>query len=343
MRVLALFAAILTASVSAQDSLYLDVGDPAQPSPSASYAGAGATTGIWNAVGDPFDTYPSIQTALVDARTGSVLPGVTSLVTSGANKTFDHASTAADDERLLDDLLDVGSGGSELKLDGLAPGTYVVYVYAWSPDDSAARTTVFVSGSSQPFKTCGGAWPGGQQNNVTYTRHPNVTLAAGEQLVVNVQAQIGDASLNGVQVLPQGGPRIGASYCTPAVANSTGSPASIAAFGSDVAGGNLLRLEAVQLPPNQFGYFLTAQTAGFLPNAGGSQGHLCLSLPLGRFAAQLASSGAAGELEIAVDTDALPVNGTTTVLAGETWNFQTWYRDVGGASNFTDAVAIDFF
>lgn len=34
--------------------------------------------------------------------------------------------------------------------------------------------------------------------------------------------------------------------------------------------------------------------------------------------------------------------GSVSVLAGETWNWQAWFRDVGGTSNFSDGVSIQF-
>ncbi len=66
---------------------------------------------------------------------------------------------------------------------------------------------------------------------------------------------------------------------------------------------------------------------------------------IGRHAKQVANSGADGELVIDVDLTALPrPNGTHSVVAGETWNFQCWFRDnVGGpTSNFTDGIEIVF-
>jgi hypothetical protein len=30
------------------------------------------------------------------------------------------------------------------------------------------------------------------------------------------------------------------------------------------------------------------------------------------------------------------------VQPGQTWNFQAWYRDLGGTNNFTDALSIMF-
>jgi hypothetical protein len=137
---------------------------------------------------------------------------------------------------------------------------------------------------------------------------------------------------------------VGSSYCAPGVPNSTGQPGVISATGSLVAGGNPLALGATSLPPNQFGYFLCSLAQGFVPQAGGSQGNLCLALPIGRFAQQIVNSGANGSVQIAVDTLALPLSPPVAAQAGETWHFQCWYRDSnpGPTSNFTDGLSLTF-
>ena len=147
-------------------------------------------------------------------------------------------------------------------------------------------------------------------------------------------------------ILVTGGEDIGTNYCGPANLNSTGQSAVISAFGSDVASKNDLTLTAAQLPPNKFGYFLNSDVQDFKPFPGGSQGNLCLGGGIGPHAKQIANSGAAGELVIDVDLTALPrPGGTHSVVAGETWNFQCWFRDkVAGqsTSNFTDGIEIVF-
>ena len=48
---------------------------------------------------------------------------------------------------------------------------------------------------------------------------------------------------------------------------------------------------------------------------------------------------------ISVDlTDVPTPSGPTTVLAGQTWNWQCWYRDKNpnNTSNFTDGIEITF-
>ena len=51
-------------------------------------------------------------------------------------------------------------------------------------------------------------------------------------------------------------------------------------------------------------------------------------------------------IEIRVDTSQVPLPmGSTAILAGQTWNWQAWYRDVvngQNTSNFSDAVSIPF-
>ena len=119
----------------------------------------------------------------------------------------------------------------------------------------------------------------------------------------------------------------------------------LSAFGSPWVAHDDVTLTAAQLPPAQTGIFLNSQEAGFVPFLGGGDGTLCLGGAIGRYSAQTGSTGAAGELELALDLTATPTpSGPTAVHAGETWRFQCWYRDVnpGPTSNLTDAVAILF-
>lgn len=141
---------------------------------------------------------------------------------------------------------------------------------------------------------------------------------------------------------------VGTAYCGPGVANSTGSPATISAFGFPDVATNDVTLTASQLPANAFGFFLTSQMQSFVTNPGGSQGNLCLGGAIGRYVGpgQIQNSGAGGSFGLALDLTLTPTpTGLVPVVSGETWNFQCWHRDaVGGTatSNFTDAVSIDF-
>jgi hypothetical protein len=141
---------------------------------------------------------------------------------------------------------------------------------------------------------------------------------------------------------------LGAAYCTPAVVNSTGVPAVILASGSSIASANNLRVTAASLPLQAFGYFLTSRTQGFVANPGGSQGNLCLGGSIGRYVGpgQIQSSGQSGFIALQLDLTNMPQPaGSVAVQVGQTWSFQSWYRDaVGGSatSNFTSGVAVTF-
>ncbi len=136
--------------------------------------------------------------------------------------------------------------------------------------------------------------------------------------------------------------RIGARYCSPAPLNSNGLSGRIEVLGSTSVDDDLVRLGAIGLPQFQLGYFLTSQTQGFLPNPAGSQGNLCLGGAIGRYNLQLQTVGFLGTFAIEVDLSQAPVTPSVPILAGETWNFQAWYRDAnpGPTTNLTDAVSL---
>ncbi len=143
------------------------------------------------------------------------------------------------------------------------------------------------------------------------------------------------------------GDNIGEIYCAPGNPNSVGLTGTISANGSDIRSENNVTLTASNLPLNQLGIFVTSMTKGLIPNPAGSQGDLCVVGNIGRYnqVGQPFSSGANGSGSLVLNLGQTPTtNGFTNVLAGQTWNFQAWHRDlVGGpTSNFTDAVSVNF-
>ena len=140
---------------------------------------------------------------------------------------------------------------------------------------------------------------------------------------------------------------LGTPYCTGAN-NSTGVPAELSADGTATVAINDVTLTASDLPTSSFGFFLTSLTQGFVMNPGGSSGNLCLGGAIGRFVGpgQIQNSGAMGEFSLMLDLTQHPTpTGFVAVAAGDTWNFQAWYRDtsMGAAtSNFTNGLEIDF-
>lgn len=142
-------------------------------------------------------------------------------------------------------------------------------------------------------------------------------------------------------------PPLGTAYCT-ANANSTGVAAAISASGTNVVSDNDLTLTAEQLPANAFGFFLVSSQQGFVMNPGGSSGNLCLSGSIGRYVGpgQIQNSGPGGTFSLQVNLTAIPSpTGPVGTSIGDTWNFQTWYRDsspAGPTSNFTNGLEITF-
>ncbi|MEM9380530.1 MAG: hypothetical protein AAGB93_11325 [Planctomycetota bacterium] len=140
---------------------------------------------------------------------------------------------------------------------------------------------------------------------------------------------------------------IGTNYCM-ANANSTGQMGEMSASGTPVVSSNDLTLTAGNLPNGAFGFFITSQIQGFVPNPAGSAGNLCLTGAIGRYVGpgQIQNTGPAGEYSLTIDLTQVPTpNGLVPVVAGETWNFQGWHRDSspsGPTSNFTDGLSILF-
>ncbi len=141
---------------------------------------------------------------------------------------------------------------------------------------------------------------------------------------------------------------LGMRYCTPAPANSTGVGAEMIASGSTSVADNLLTLGCVSMPRLSFSFFITSLTQGFVANPNGSQGNLCVSGAIGRFVGpgQIQQSNQAGEISLLIDLTQHPTpTGLVFVQAGQSWNYQAWYRDaVGGVatSNFSDGLRIMF-
>jgi hypothetical protein len=139
---------------------------------------------------------------------------------------------------------------------------------------------------------------------------------------------------------------LGTNYCT-ANPNSTGVAAEISATGSLVVVDNDVTLMASSLPPNAFSFFICSRNQGFSANPGGSAGNVCLGSPIGRGVGNMiVSSGPMGVVAIPANLTAMPQPlGAVAVLAGDTWNFQCWYRDVVGGiptSNFSDGLTLLF-
>ena len=144
-------------------------------------------------------------------------------------------------------------------------------------------------------------------------------------------------------------PSVGTNFCT-AVANSTGDAASISATSSGVAADNDVTLNVSQLPNDSNGFFLVSQSMTMVMNPGGSTGNICIaSFAIGRYDMSILNSGLDGEVHLSLDLTNTPLQpmGPVSIMSGETWNWQYWYRDMdpatgGATSNFTDGLSVTF-
>jgi len=335
---------LLLAAPAAAQSFNIDVGPNLilAPAPPPSYGAAAVQTGHWMAFRDPFFS--------------KELEGLDGVLTTVTLESDTHSSftvypsviPTSGDQELMEDAqwlpnLDVPVTWT---FSGLKDGLYTLYTYACDPS-SDVEAQITVVGSSDPPQVVQGAWPGSHQLGWTYARH-SVDVSDGTLTVIALgwgDPPYNTGALNGFQLLYGGdGEPIGDNYCGPANLNSTGQSAQLSAYGSEVAAVNNVRLDAVQMPPNQFGLFVNSMTQGF-SYPPGSQGILCLSGGIGRHTSHLLSTGASGTFSLKLDLTDIPTpGGSVSVLAGETWNWQAWFRDKnpGNTSNFTDGLAIAF-
>ncbi len=127
-------------------------------------------------------------------------------------------------------------------------------------------------------------------------------------------------------------------YCT-ATANSTGVPASMDWLGSTGVAANDLTLLTHDLPAKKFGLFFFGTTQVSVPLGNGQR---CVGGAIYRL--PVVASDSLGEARMDLDLGNMPVPGGS-ILMGETWNFQFWYREVKGVGagyNFSDGLQVYF-
>lgn len=133
-----------------------------------------------------------------------------------------------------------------------------------------------------------------------------------------------------------------ASYCeaAPNLVSSSGATSSI--LGSTSLTANDLTFQVTGLPPNSFGLYFYGKG---VTSVRSGNGYLCVDGALLRL--PVAQANVAGMLTLHVDSSIPPMaSGAGQVVAGATWAFQCWYRDVGGplgaTYNFSDALSVRF-
>lgn len=263
--------------------------------------------------------------------------GITVFTTSGTyvgqeNNMAAWTQVAEDDGLALSAGLDQPTAFTFVAPFSLAPGTYGI----------ALMGDNFTTGAQMQMNYTNGT--GGNQNYASMDAVLSLSLGAATN--VPFTGNVFSPRVWNGRLCHGMGSGPGTNYCT-AVANSSGVAASLSASGTSNVALNNLVLEASDLPNNSFGFFVTSLTQGFVPMAGGSSGNLCVGGAIGRYVApgQIQNSGGTGAISLAVDNTLHPTpTGLVMVAAGETWNYQAWFRDTSPAgpatSNFTDGLEI---
>ena len=160
----------------------------------------------------------------------------------------------------------------------------------------------------------------------------SLSLDQSERFVFGAQDDLGDG-----RVYTNAGFVIGTQVCAGMV-NSTGLPARQAIVGNGDVTVNNITLYADQMPGSAFCLPLAGQGTQQLPLG---QGLFCIGGEFARTQAMQATP--AGTLEASLDLTMIGSNGAGggPIMAGQTWRFQTWYRD-GASSNLTGAIAVTF-
>ncbi|MBK7876467.1 MAG: hypothetical protein IPJ77_12070 [Planctomycetes bacterium] len=324
-------------------SLNVDVGvHPTFAVPSASFGGAAASAGTWNAL----PVVAGTPQALVDLAGGAT--GVTLTFSGGVATAASSNLTGAgpDDLALLGDVLDPGSVARTVTIAGLAPGDYALTSYSIAPDDAAFRTAIDVAGSLEGVQVVGGAWPGAYVQGVTHALH-HVTLLAPQDVVITVQRTapppmgFNFGSLNGLQIVREDS--AGASFCAgddvdPAVtsdcpclnfgasgrgcANSSNAAGALLS-GSGSAAFDTIVLAGSGMPATSACIYLQGDA---LDDAAFGDGVRCAGGTLLRLRAKTNASGASAFPDT-TDTETLAQRGGVAPGSGAVRWYQAYYRN----------------
>jgi hypothetical protein len=150
------------------------------------------------------------------------------------------------------------------------------------------------------------------------------------------QQSLVEAGIDGFRVSRIMCSGIGVNYCA-STPNSSGSPATSSATGSNSIAANDLVLHAAPLPANSNGLFFFGGAALQAPFGNGIR---CVASPSLRLTLGVVSGG---QLTSVVDNTTAPAS--PHLSPGSTWNFQAWFRDAaaGGSNyNLSDGYRITF-
>ncbi|MBL8862188.1 MAG: hypothetical protein JNK02_09260 [Planctomycetes bacterium] len=343
---------LLTIPAAAQ-SFNIDVGDNTIlfPVPPDAYAAAAGQAGRWTASIFPYST------ALTNLD--GTPSGVTTSSTSSSSYNYFPSTLTGDDRAFMVDIQNLPALGGPWSwtFSGLSDGRYVLYTYAWAPENSGALTRVSVPGSPDGSQDVGGLWSGGAF--VLGTTHARHTLdVSGGVLFVQVEGVNGSAgSVNGFQlVATTPGPTafcFGDGLGAPCPCGNSGAAgrgcansvnpagARLVASGTASVGADTLALLGVGMPNSSALFFQgTTQQSGGLGVAFGD-GLRCAGGTIVRLATK-SNAGGASTYPTAGDASVAVRGG---VAAGDVRTYQIWYRNAAdfclpATFNLTNGVQV---
>jgi len=344
-------ATVAAALPASAQSFNIDIGATPSTNPTVGYGAGADQPGFWSWV----QAIPG-STQGLNTLTGGASPvTITIGLGGGGNFAANNVLTGGDDEALMDDVQNLGAPGASTtySFNGLAPGGYWIYTYAWAPDNDAYRTIVHVAGSPDPDQTVGGPWvPAlGQTYLRTFSKH-FVVYAGGPPLQVTATtAAIAGTfgSVNGFQLFFGGVTCDGRfdSYCTaktnsagclPVIGHAGPNPPSAGVF---VNGFNVTATNILNAKP---GLLIISHTGPQAVPLGG--GTLCILGPIkrgpGLFSGGVPPGACNGNFSM--DFNAYIASGVDPALQvpGQGVWVQYWSRDPGFAApnnmNLTDAL-----
>ncbi|MEM1447873.1 MAG: hypothetical protein AAF726_08500 [Planctomycetota bacterium] len=320
-------AVLLTAPVFGQgaaDKFDFDVVPDFRATTNAEFAGWDVFTIAFGGPNTPDDAGTTAASTITQMTPGAIITSTMNIYHPSATPVFELDTTTATDAREV--VLQLRTLGNPLDVNS----PFLQFDDGGSTVTLAADVYTDLSGGGGFAAENYFSWDlTGQSAEITSFKVGFAGMASN----LSLDAALFDVRVDGA---------IGTNYCS-ANANSTGVPAEISARGTELVDSNDITLVATSLPANASAFFLNSLDQGFAANPGGSQGNLCLGGAVGRYDAFVFNSGSAGEGSLTIDLTAIPTpTGLATAMAGDTWNFQTWYRDANpsATSNFSNGVSV---
>lgn len=315
--------------------------------PSSTYAAAGVA-GVWQEI-----DATSVNIVLNDISGAATLAKI-SAAPPGVLYSFNNATTSGDDDKLMDDIQDLGFQGAAATtwtITGLVDGTYRLILYSWAPDNRIYITDITVNGGAAGTQQCGNSVGfSGHVDGQTYVDDVVTTVGGVLSWTVQTNAAGGFGNFNGFQLEPL--VAAPTSYCTAGTSTNNCAPQIAASANPSVSFANACTFTATGVEGQKSGIiFYGVNNTGFSPApwAAGSASFLCVKGPTQRMNV-LNSGGTLGSCNgsLVQDWNAFQAAHPTALgnpfVVGNSAFVQAWYRDPPAVktTNLSNAVQVFF-